>query len=73
MTAMIRSQLVKTLRQQSGSYGAITKRQLMAFLGYKDRHSVDKYLVNVDRLGAGYSIEDLADRIMVIEGERRTR
>ena len=70
---MIRSQLVKTLRQQSGSCGTITGTQLMQYLGYRDRHSIDRYLVDVDRIGAGYSIEDVADRIMVVERERGTR
>lgn len=67
MTAMLRSQLIKSLQRQAGSYGVITKRQLMQFLGYKDRHSVAKYLIGVTRLGAGYSIEDVADSIMAVE------
>lgn len=67
---LIRSQLVKNLRLQSGSSGTITRTQLMAFLGYKDRHSVERYLFGVMRIGAGYSIEDIADRIMEVEHEK---
>lgn len=70
MIAMIRSQLVKALRMQSGSMGVITMRQLGAFLGYKDRHSVYPYLAGAMRIGAGYSIEDVADRIMEVEHEK---
>ena len=64
---MIRSVLVKNLRAQSGSYGMITRKQLMAFLGYQDRHSVNKYLNGVMKIGAGFSIEDVADRILEVE------
>lgn len=67
---MVRSQYVKALRQQAESYGTITRKQLMQFLGYRDRHSVDQYLHNVTRLGAGYAIEDVADRIMEVEREK---
>ena len=65
---MIRSTLVTKLRQQSGnSYGVINRKDLMKFLGYRDRHSVDPYLYGVMRLGNGYSIEDVADRIIEVE------
>ena len=64
---MIRSVLVKNLRAQSGSYGIITRKQLMVFLGYQDRHSVNKYLNGVMKIGAGFSIEDVADRILEVE------
>ena len=67
---MIRSVLVKNLRAQSGSCGIITRKQLMAFLGYQDRHSIEKYLNGVMKIGAGFSIEDVADRILEVEREK---
>ena len=67
---MIRSALVKNLRAQSGSCGIITRKQLMAFLGYQDRHSIERYLNGVMKIGAGFSIEDVADRILEVEREK---
>lgn len=67
---MLRSQLVKNLRKQSGSMGIITRKQLAEFLGYRDRHSVAPYLIGAMRIGAGYSIEDVADRIMEVENAK---
>lgn len=69
---MIRSTLVKNLRMQSGSMGMITRKQLCEFLGYKDRHSVDRYLAGAMKIGAGYAIEDVADKIMEVEHEKVT-
>lgn len=60
---MIRSQLVKDLRRHTGS-GVVTVLELKQFLGYKDRKSVRKYTYGLRKFGAGYAIEDVADRIM---------
>lgn len=60
---MIRSQLVKSMKQYTGA-GVITRKKLMQFLGYKDRMSVEKYVYGLRKFGAGYAIEDVADRIM---------
>lgn len=68
---MLRSQIVKELRKQSGdSVGVITRKQLTDYLGYKDRHSVSPYLHGVARIGNGYAIEDVADRILEVENEK---
>ena len=62
---MIRSQLVKDLRRYTGA-GVVTAAELTKYLGYRDRKSVRKYTRGLQRFGAGYSIEDVADRIMEV-------
>lgn len=63
---MIRSQLVKDLRRYTGA-GVVTVEQLTTYLGYSDRKSVSKYTRGLQRFGAGYAIEDVADKIMEVE------
>ena len=41
-----------------------TKRKIADALGYKDTKSVERYVDGLDRLGARYWSEDVADRIM---------
>ena len=62
---MIKSQLVTDLRRYTGA-GVIKRKQLMKYLGYKDRHSVDVYLHGLRKIGSGYSIIDVAERIMEV-------
>lgn len=63
---MIRSQLVKDLRRYTGA-GVVTTTELMQYLGYKDRKSVKKYTHGLRKIGAGFAIDEIADRIMEVE------
>lgn len=63
---MIKSQLVTDMRRFT-SAGVITRKQLMQYLGYKDRHSTMKYTAGLRKIGAGYSIIEVAERIMEVQ------
>lgn len=63
---MIRSQLVKDLGRYTCA-GVVTIEQLTMYLGYSDRKSVSKYTKGLQKFGAGYAIEDVADKIMEVE------
>lgn len=62
---MIKSQLVTDLKQYTGA-GVITRKQLMDYLGYKDRGSTYRYTYGLRKIGAGFSILEVAERIMEV-------
>ncbi len=59
---MTKSDVVKALRRTSGSE-FISRKELASALGYRDSHSVDKYLVGLAKVGRRYYIEDVAERV----------
>lgn len=60
---MIRADIERALRNQtSGDF--LNRREVAMALGYKDPHSVDKYLKGLGRIGNRYLIRDVAERVM---------
>lgn len=68
---MIKSDLINSLREQSDKGPSkeetnfITRSGVANALGYKDPHNIDRYLVNLQRIGGKkYYIPDVAAAIM---------
>ena len=51
---MKRSDLIADMRRFVGGGGFITRKSLADYLGYKDPHCVDKYLIGLDKVGGRY-------------------
>lgn len=63
---MTRAKIETALRTQtSGEF--INRAEVTRALGYKDPHSVDKYLKGLGRIGNRYLISDVAERIAEVE------
>lgn len=60
---MTRTDIAKELRRFTGK-GLVTATELSRFIGDKNLHRVKvKYLVGLERIGRGYLITDVADRL----------
>ena len=60
---MIRADIERALRSQTtGDF--VTRAEVSKALGYRDAHSVDKYLRGLGRIGNRYYIKEVAERIM---------
>ena len=42
----------------------ITRQELADAMGYKDAHSVDKYLKGLQKIGRKYFVQEVAERII---------
>lgn len=61
---MTRTELVRDMQRYVGA-GVISRKELAAYLGYRDPHNVGKFIKNlVPITGKRYSILDVADAIM---------
>lgn len=60
---MKRSELIKQMESFSGS-GFMNRAEFSRYMGYKDPHSIDRYLFDMPRINGKYSCIDLADRLM---------
>ena len=59
---MIRADIEKALRNQtSGDF--VTRAEVARAFGYKDAHSVDKWLKGLPKIGKKYLISEVAERI----------
>lgn len=59
---MIRSDIEKALRNQtSGDF--VTRQEVARALGYRDPHSVDKYLKGLGKIGSKYLVSEVAERL----------
>ena len=63
---MIRADIETSLRKQSSS-DFVNRSEVAKALGYKDPHSVDKYLRGLPRIGNRYFVGDVAGRILEVE------
>lgn len=43
--------------------GFITRKELADAMGYKDPHSVDKYLKGLNKIGRKYFVQEVVERI----------
>lgn len=60
---MLKTDIERALRNQtSGDF--VNRKEVAMALGYKDPHSVDKYLKGLVRVGNRYLIRDVAERVM---------
>lgn len=60
---MIKADVERALRSQTtGDF--VNRAEVMRALGYKDPHSVDKYLKGLSNIGKRYLISEVAERIM---------
>ena len=60
---MTRVDVEKALRNQTtGDF--VSRQEVARALGYKDPHSVDKYLKDLKGIGKRYLIKEVAERIM---------
>lgn len=60
---MIRADIERALRSQTtGDF--VNRAEVARALGYKDAHSVDKYLKGLPNIGKRYLIREVAERIM---------
>lgn len=63
---MLKADIEKALRSQTSS-DFVNRAEVTRALGYKDPHSVDKYLRGLGRIGNRYFIGDVAGRILEVE------
>ena len=63
---MIRADIETSLRKQSSS-DFVNRSEVAKALGYKDPHSVDKFLRGLPRIGNRYFVGDVAGRILEVE------
>ena len=63
---MLKADIEKALRSQTSS-DFVNRAEVTRALGYKDPHSVDKYLKGLGRIGNRYLISDVAERIAEVE------
>lgn len=59
---MTKSELTKDMKAAVGS-GFITRRELAAYMGYKDPGKIDKYIRDLQKVGKRYFIPDVADAL----------
>lgn len=60
---MLRSDIEKALRSQtSGDF--VNRQEVARALGYKDAHSVDRFLKGLPNIGRRYLIREVAEKIM---------
>lgn len=60
---MIRTDIERALRSQtSGDF--VNRAEVARALGYKDPHSVDKYLKDLSSIGKKYLIKEVAEKLM---------
>lgn len=59
---MVRADIEQALRNQTtGDF--INRQEVANALGYKDPHSVDKFIRGLGRIGNRYLIKEVAERI----------
>ncbi len=63
---MVKADIEKALRSQTSS-DFVNRAEVTRALGYKDPHSVDKYLRGLGRIGNRYLIREVAERILEVE------
>ena len=60
---MIRADIERALRSQtSGDF--VSRAEVARALGYKDPHSVDRYLKDLTSIGKRYLIREVAEKLM---------
>lgn len=62
LSEMTKTEITNAIRITHKS-GLITRKQLADAMGYKDAHSVDKYLKGLRKIGKKYSVYDVSERI----------
>ena len=63
---MIKADIERALRSQtSGDF--VNRAEVARALGYKDPHSVDKYLKDLTSIGKRYLIREVAERILEVK------
>ena len=60
---MNHKELIADMQKHSRA-GFMSRQQLSEYLGYKDPHSVDKYLHGLTSIGRQYFIGDIADSLL---------
>lgn len=63
---MVKADIEKALRSQTSS-DFVNRAEVTRALGYKDPHSVDKFLRGLPRIGNRYFVGDVAGRILEVE------
>ena len=66
---MTKTELVKGMQAFTGG-GFINRDELKKFLGYKDSHSIAKFLCGLERVGNRYFIPDVAEQIIHVSRGR---
>ena len=62
---MTKKELVADMKQTVGGGGFITLSGIASYIGVKSHHSVDKYVIGLDRInGKYYFIPDVADSML---------
>lgn len=59
---MNRKELIKCMETFTGCH-FITRKQVAAFMGYKDPRSIDPFIKGLPRVGTNYFINDVATAI----------
>ena len=62
-----RTDLVAEMKKITGGAAFINRKQVAAFLGYSDPHSIDQYLYQLPLNGKKYFCADVADRIIELQ------
>lgn len=66
---MTKKELVADMKQTVGGGGFITLSGIANYIGVKSHHSVDKYVIGLDRInGKYYFIPDVADSMLRLGG-----
>lgn len=55
-------ELIKSMERFNDS-GFMNRSEFCRYMGYKDPHSIDKYLQDVPKINGRYSCIDLAERL----------
>ena len=60
---MNRKEQIAEMKQSVGGKSYIKRQELADHMGYKNPHSIDKYLSGLERIGTYYFIPDVVDSI----------
>lgn len=59
---MNKQEMIKSFQRETGSL-FITRKQLAKVMGYKDAHSVDRYLAGLEKVERKYFIPEVIEEI----------